>query len=193
MLPPVPLDTNPDSLDVTPGALETISIATARGAHVAVLVQFPNGATTQSSALAGSDGSATVRIRIPVTAYSPNGLPATVSVSATLGDRTRYEDVVFFVTLPRLAILFAHNPAAMGASQTVTVLSAPHTPVQLRVRLPSGAASSHTGQTGSNGALIYTFAVPRRHVHPGDQIVVSARTLSGRRLTVTRGFSVTQG
>jgi hypothetical protein len=65
--------------------------------------------------------------------------------------------------------------------------------VQLRVQLPSGAAGSHTGQTGDNGALVYSFAVPRRHLHPGDQVVVSVKTLSGKRLTATRGFSVTRG
>jgi hypothetical protein len=180
--------------EITPGATQTLTVQTAPNAQISVTVHFPGGQTVTAPATADSIGAATVVVRVPLHAFSPDNPSATASVSSTIQNLTRHGEASFTVTLPRLALFLSKTHIHTGKRERITIVSQTHARIKLTITFPNGTVWTSTSRTGDDGTLTYSFTVPKHHMRGSNHtVVVRAKRLTGGRASAHKSFHVFTG
>ena len=191
---PIPLAVSPTQEAVHPGASQTLTIQTAPNASVTVTVHFPNGQLATIPATAGSDGTATVEIKVPVDAYKADDPTVAATVASTVQGLTRSSDVTFALSLPSLALFIDHARIHTGERQTITVLSPPQARFRLTITFPNHSTWHRSVRTSVDGIWTYSFTVPKHHTRGSNHtVVVLVYRLSGSRPSAHKSFYVQTG
>jgi len=188
------LSTTPSALGVVTdqstievGKKQTLEITAPKGSRVKVSIRYPSGRKTDIGVHADNSGSATYSFTVPSGATSLSSHTAAVTVSSGKATVTTR----FAITRAAVEVFVTHRSIKQGSRQTVELIGAPRTSVNIRVLWPDSRYLAHTVKLDSKGHGSYSVAVPKLTKGAGLATVeATVATSSGQYVGATT-FTIT--